>query len=166
MENYIVINGRKAELTEEQLRALGIEVNESPFNRVKTGDEFYYISFSGSVISTGEVNSNSDNLAYKVANYCTDKELLQQQAYRETLNRLLWRYSMEHDGDKINWDWDHIGKPAHYIYYSYTNAIFVTGHTTHSKSFERVYFYTKEIAKNAIKEIVEPFIAEHPDFKW
>lgn len=35
MENYIVINGRKAELTEEQLKALGIETEKkSPFDRV------------------------------------------------------------------------------------------------------------------------------------
>ena len=25
---------------------------------------------------------------------------------------------------------------------------------------------TKEIAENAIKEIIEPFLQEHPDFKW
>ena len=28
-ENYIVINGKKAELTDEQLKQLGIEVNKS-----------------------------------------------------------------------------------------------------------------------------------------
>ena len=34
MENYIVINGRKAELTAEQLKALGIETEKkSPFDR-------------------------------------------------------------------------------------------------------------------------------------
>ena len=34
MTNYICINGKKAELTEEQLKLLGIELpNESPFAR-------------------------------------------------------------------------------------------------------------------------------------
>lgn len=33
-ENYIVINGKKAELTKEQLKALGIEAEpENPFCR-------------------------------------------------------------------------------------------------------------------------------------
>lgn len=34
-ENYIVINGKKMDLTDEQLKQLGIEVRKSPFERVK-----------------------------------------------------------------------------------------------------------------------------------
>ena len=34
-ENYIVINGKKAELTEEQLKQLGIEVGKDKRERVK-----------------------------------------------------------------------------------------------------------------------------------
>lgn len=165
MENYIVINGRKAELTEEQLKALGIEIKkESPFSRVNEGEQFYYITYSGKVINTGEINANSDNESHKVANYCTDKSLLQQQAYRETLNRLLWRYSMEHDGDKI--DWNDTDELKYYIYYSYRYISFSVSYTSYTKCFERVHFHTEEIAQNAIKEIIEPFMAEHPDFQW
>jgi len=32
--NYIVINGKKSELTEEQLKLLGIETRKNPFERV------------------------------------------------------------------------------------------------------------------------------------
>ena len=39
-ENYIVINGKKAELTNEQLKMLGIEVRKNPFDRA-TGEEYY-----------------------------------------------------------------------------------------------------------------------------
>lgn len=63
MENYIVINGKKAELTEEQLVALGIEI--------KKNDPSIYFD---------------------------------------------------------------------------------------------IHFYTEEIARNAIEEIIKPFIKEHPDF--
>lgn len=49
-ENYIVINGKKAELTEEQLKQLGIEPEKkrkNPFERV-TGEKYYYIdTFEG-----------------------------------------------------------------------------------------------------------------------
>ena len=165
MENYIVINGRKAELTEEQLKALGIEVKkESPFDRVNEGDQFYYITYSGKVISTGEVNANSDNVSHKVANYCTDKDLLQQQAYRETLNRLLWRYSMEHDGDKI--DWNNSEYKKYSIYYDNRHKEFDTTYFNTIKYLGVVYFHTRETAENAIEEIVKPFMEEHPDFKW
>lgn len=47
MENYICINGNKTELTEEQLKQLGIEeVKENnpkrnnPFDRVDTGEPY------------------------------------------------------------------------------------------------------------------------------
>ena len=38
-ENYIVINGKKAELTVEQIKALGIEVRKSPFERACKGKD-------------------------------------------------------------------------------------------------------------------------------
>ena len=166
MTNYICINGKKAELTEEQMKALGIELPKakSPFERCKKGKEYYYISYTGVVDCTHEVEYPSDVRCYSIANYCTDKDLLQQQAYRETLNRLLWRYSMEHDGDKI--DWNDADELKYYIYYNHNYISFLVGYTAYAKSFERVYFHTAKIAENAIKEIVEPFMAEHPDFKW
>ena len=42
MENYIVINGKKAELTEEQLEKLGIEVKDDCFKR-KIGELFFIL---------------------------------------------------------------------------------------------------------------------------
>ena len=39
MENYIVINGKRTELTEEQLKELGLIMEKkSPFERVKQGE--------------------------------------------------------------------------------------------------------------------------------
>ena len=165
MENYIVINGRKVELTKEQLKALGIEVKKpSPFDRAEEEHCYYLINNDGVICHEEELGSHLDKRLYDVANYCTDKDLLQQQADREILNRLLWRYSMEHDGDKINWN--DTSQQKHAICYdaysrhiyvgSYYSVILVNG----------VYFYTMETAKNAIEEIVKPFMAEHPDFKW
>ncbi len=29
-----------------------------------------------------------------------------------------------------------------------------------------VYFRHKEIAKKAIKDVIEPFMTEHPEFRW
>ena len=51
MDNYIVINGKKAELTEEQLKALGIEIKKkrnNPFNsELKYEDEYFIIDEQG-----------------------------------------------------------------------------------------------------------------------
>ena len=164
MENYIVINGRKAELTEEQLKALGIETEKkSPFSR-KNGQEYHIINNDGYIWVAKDLSAITDQQRYDIANYCTDKELLQQQAYRETLNRLLWRYSMEHDGNKIDWN-DRI-RTKFSIRYDFDDKIFTVGAHFNFRQFGTVFFYTKEIAENAIEEIVQPFMGEHPDFKW
>ena len=158
MKNYICINGKKAELTEEQLKALGIELPKpSPFARVREKQPFYFICSDGNVSEKVEYCGVFDNSCYSSGNYCTDKSLMEQRVLHETLNRLLWRYSMEHDGDKIqlNHSWG----------LGYSKGIFeayeLFGHV-----WGECVFYSKEIAKAAIKEIIEPFMAAHPDFKW
>lgn len=163
MENYIVINGKKAELTEEQLKALGIVTEKkNPFTiSYDREDEYFFITSIGGVVSaTGHV-SRQDR--YDNANYCTDRNLLQQRAWHETLERLLWRYSMEHDGDKINWKND--DELKYYIYFNCANNKYAINFYRFIKGSD-IYFHTKEIAENAIKEIVEPFMKEHPSFVW
>jgi hypothetical protein len=163
MKNYICIEGKCAELTPEQLELLGIKVKEkSPFERVERHDTFYCIGNCGEVNSLLEFNDNTDKSLYIIANYCTDKALMEQRALHEILNRLLWRYSMEHDGDKIDWGSQY---SKYYIYRNNGGAFHVDFWST-SKSPGMIYFYNSNIAKNAIKEIIEPFMKEHPEFKW
>lgn len=166
MENYIVINGKKADLTPEQLEALGIEVEKkSPFERA---DKFYRIDSCDKVCETIDVGSVNDvkihysNNLFNVANYCTDKDLLQQQAYRETLNRLLWRFSMEHDGGNLEWS---LNLRKYYIYYNHKEEDWNISLNEIYQSIGTVYFASEEIADQAIEEIIEPFMAAHPDFK-
>ena len=105
MTNYICINGKKAELTEEQMRALGIELPKAnPFARANEGEECYIITAKGGICPYCEDDTSFIDDCFNTANYCTDKAIMEQRALHETLNRLLWRYSMEHDGDKINWN--------------------------------------------------------------
>lgn len=168
MENYIVINGKKAELTEEQLKMLGITTEKkNPFARCEVGEIYYLITTSGNVDDVREMNDSDDNSFYNIANYCTDKDLLQQRAWHETLNRLLWRYSMEHDGDKIEWNNDPMqNKTKALIYYNHIDKKFDVITRWDFQYFGAVWFNTYEIAENAIKEIIEPFMAEHPNFVW
>ena len=162
-ENYIVINGKKAELTEEQLRQLGIEVEKkNPFARCKRNMSYYCIDATGDLSMEIDVMSSFDNDYYDVANYCTDHDLMQQRAWRETLSRLLWRYSMKHDGDKIDWN---TNNAKYYICQEGGTNKFVV-HAVVYDNDECTHFYTREIAENAIEEIIKPFMKEHPDFVW
>ena len=162
MENYIVINGKKAELTQEQLKALGLEREITHFTRANNEKHYYHIDDLGKVIKFREEYTSVDDKLFNVANYCTDKEMMQQRAYAETLNRLLWRYSMEHKGNEINWE-ENIYK--YNIIYRHIQREWEIACTIYYRYIGVPYFYSREIAEAAIKEIVEPFMAEHPDFK-
>lgn len=164
-ENYIVINGKRAELTEEQLKQLGIVTEkESPFRRVKCHEQYWAICKDGFVTSIKECDDQLDKNVYSVANYCTDRVLMQQRAWHETLSRLLWRYSMEHEGDKIDWN-DKNSKKYFIDHNCRANHFDIDGRWDYNY-IGVVYFYTKETAQNAIEEVVKPFMKEHPDFVW
>ena len=162
-ENYIVINGKRAELTKGQLEALGIETKKAtPFERAKKGNIFYGISDLGGIYSWHEHGGVLQDDLFNVANYCTDKELMQQRALSETLNRLLWRYSMEHDGDKIilNHCW---GLKCDMLN---NGDIICEAYELWGHILGECVFYSKAIAQSAIKEIVKPFMKQHPEFIW
>ena len=169
MDNYICIDGVKVSLNDSQiseLRAI-FEKREaeknSPFKRQKYGNDYYYITSTGEVgIFTDFVYGN-DLIHYDNANYCTDEGLLKQRALEEILARRLWRYSMEHGGDKLDWSDDQQNKFA--IYCSGSNGLFYITSNAISQTINTTYFVDRETALNAIKEVVEPFMKEHPDFK-
>lgn len=158
-DTYLMINGKKIELTDEQKKALGI-VEKNCFDRV---DFYHYIGIYGKIDYIKDNDDDVDNQLYAVANYCTDKDLMHQRALHETLNRLLWRYSMTHDGDKIDWN-ELTCKYA--IYYSHSLKQFGIWEMIYCKTENAVYFYSREIALSAIEEIIKPFMKEHPDFIW
>lgn len=168
-ENYIMLNGKRVDLTDEQIEKLGLKVEKvemkDPFTKVNDGCHYYAINVKGELSNIQQINNDElSDEAYKVANYCTDRSLLQQRAYHETLSRLLWRFSMQNDGDKI--DWDNEFQRKYFIYYDIKyDKTFNIGEICYSHS-QDIFFHTKEIAQRAIDEIVLPFMKEHPDFVW
>lgn len=150
MENYICINGNKTELTEEQLRQLGIELSNK-FSRIRNR-KFYLVSGDGYVDERIENGGASHEACFKAANYCTDKAMMEQRAMFETLNRRLWRYS-EQNG----------GRGLFSIAYK-GNGNFCP--MIENYRYLEPTFKTHDVTQRAIEEIVEPFIKEHPDFVW
>lgn len=168
MDNYICIDGVKVLLNDSQiseLRAI-LEKKETKksflFERQSYGDEYYFINSIGEVGSSCDFTYDYDLTRYNNANYCTDEELLKQRALEEILARRLWRYSMEHGGDKIDWG---DGQRKYVIYYDTENGLFYATTNAVSQAINTTYFVDYETAVNAIKEVVEPFMKEYPDFK-
>ena len=168
MDNYICIDGVKVLLNDSQISELRAvlekrETKKNPlFERQSYGDEYYFINSIGEVGSSCDFTYDYDLTRYNNANYCTDEELLKQRALEEILARRLWRYSMEHGGDKIDWG---DGQCKYVIYYDTENDLFYTTSNITYQTINTTYFVDYKIALNAIKEVVEPFMKEHPGFK-
>lgn len=163
MDAYIEIDGKRAKLTEEQLKALGLEPEKkNPFER-EGSRKYFFIAGTGKVCERYNNKNNESENHHSVANFCTDKELMEQRALHETLNRLLWRYSMEHGGDEINCGNTNL---KYYIYCDHYDHKLTIGSTKGYQNIGIVYFATYKAAESAIEEIIKPFKAEHPEFKW
>lgn len=163
MDNYIMLNGKKIPLTDEQVKLIQPDMPEkSLFDRAKFRDLYYTIYSDYSLNCIPETETQLDDGRFNAGNYCTDRDIMKQHALHMLLNNLLWRYSMTHGGDGI--DWDDCSEIKVNIYYNMELDEF--GITTYSilKYFGAVPFVSEETAKAAIEEIVKPFIAEHPDF--
>lgn len=139
-----------------------VEPDKNSFERIKYGDEYFFISAFGTVITCTEMDCGFDGSRFETANYCTDKSLMEQRALHETLNRLLWRYSEEHGGDN---EWDMKGQNDHW-YICGSPGAFAVDYQNFHKRIGNVYFAESGIAYDAIRDIVEPFMAEHPEFVW
>ena len=166
-DSYLMINGKRVELTPEQLAALGVEnpkePKRSPFERVDYGEEYYFIDAYGEVKCEVDLLSDYDDSIYAATNYCTDESLMKQRALHEILNRRLWRYSMEHGGDKVSLNEKDFKWAVQYNCES-------KGFGVHSAStlheLGSIYFAERVVAFDAINEIVKPFMEEHPEFVW
>lgn len=155
MDNYICINGKKAELTEEQMKALGIELPKTPFSRTKyEGGTYFYISPDGDVIMEVDRHGATSGRYFDAANYCTDKVIMEQRAMHEILSRQLWRFGeMNGSGGRGTFA---IGRKD--------DGKFVS--LACSNRYLEPTFESLEITLRAIEEIVEPFMKAHPDFVW
>lgn len=164
MENHIMINGTKLELTPEQVAALTTAYEkperEDLFKR-KTEDLYYYISDFGGINSTGDIRAWSDERRYNEANYCRDRDMMAQRALHETLSRLLWRYSEQHGGDP---EWDDYNEHCSIV--TQDGPMDFTVVSTHYVKESTVYFGDYDIARAAIEDVVKPFCEAHPEFVW
>lgn len=164
-ENYIVINGKKAELTREQLTALGIEKErENPFERTSNpcGEYFYTDAFGGVGVGSEEYSDVWKQL-WNVGNYFNDKRFAKQVALHQLLYRKLLKFAYD-NGYEDTQEWNKTN--VHWcVLYNYNTNQFVTD-CFGSYKYDGVWFSSVEGAERAIKEVVMPFVKEYPDFAW
>lgn len=162
-ECYLMLNGKKIPLTDEQIRLIQTDESKiSPFDRALHGRTYFCVVSDFEVYEDCECSTLLDDERFNSANYCTDKKVMRQHALHMMLNNLLWRYSMTHGGDKI--DWHDMCEAKYRIFYDCKVNNFQVDYSSATRNIGAVYFTVPKIAEAAIEEIVKPFVAEHPDF--
>lgn len=165
MDNYIMINGKKIELTEEQLKQLlGIEVKKrnNPFNdQSKVDDIFYHITSDGVRLNDdNDYNYNVDMIA--AANSFNDVIFAKQLYLHELLNRKLLKYAYDHEAEDCKWD----NKNEHYYIYFDNTKYHYDIKTNQYYRGQNIYFSKAGVARQAIEDIIKPFMIKYPEFVW
>lgn len=96
-------------------------------------------------------------------NYFNDKAFANQVALHQLFYRKLLKFAYDNGyEDKAEWNCTN----RHWrIWYDHCNNVFDVGWSDIFQSSD-VYFSTEEGAGRAIKEVVKPFMKEHPEFVW
>lgn len=161
----LAINGKEVPLTDEQLKAFGVESNKriNPFETVVRFEDYYSVEKNNEVYAYMDTGSLVDNQLYDAANYFNDKSFAKQVALHQLLYRKLLKFAYD-NGFEDTAKWDGVN-PHWHITYNKVNDVFITMKKLASKELT-IYFSTEEGAERAIGEVVEPFMKEHPEFVW
>lgn len=164
MDTYLVVNGKKVALTAEQLNVLGLAKNRNnPFERVAEGKMYYYVDKNGKVDNFGESGDLLDDNLKNASNYFNDKDFAVQVALHQLFYRKLLEFAYS-NGYEDTAEWDD-NNPHWSIRYSTDTEVF-EANDNYCFKHQDVYFSSEEAAERAIKEVVEPFMKDHPEFVW
>lgn len=136
------------------------QTQEDVFDIDDDTDIFYYIDYDGFV--DAQTVYNEDDGMFEVANACKDDKLMEKRALNETLNRLMWRFSMQNGGRDIDWENE---KHKFCVLKNNSTKGFFIGYNTFCNDLCTIYFINEETAERCIEEVIKPFLAEHPDFE-
>ena len=162
-ENYIVINGKKAELTEEQLKQLGIEVGKDKRERVKVGDRFFFVDRSNCIDSRFDNRFALSSYYYDTHNYFKTKEEAEEYAEVLEIKRQLMKFADEHN-DKI--DWKDINQFGYVIYWNPCLNDIKICKNGFKMAPEIIYFSSVDIAQQAIDTIGKENIIKYLTYNY
>lgn len=161
-EVKLIVDGKEYKLTDEQMELLKLlgasrdtkEEKCKLFDRT-LGENFFTISEKGCVCKDTDCFEGYIDDRFLVANYCKDKAIMTKRAKQEVLSRLLWQFSM-----KNGWSddlWKDVDILKFYIFYDHEGKVWEIGYTYRQEAVSRIHFISKEIAQQALNEIVIPF---------
>ena len=163
-EIKLTIDGKEVQLTDEQLKILGVvPKRDNPFERAHPAGCYFYIDEHGRVKGHYDTRLPYEEKTYDAVNYFNDEAFANQVALHQLLYRKLLKFAYD-NGYEDTAEWD--GNSEHFlIYYNVKNKDFNVSINCNIKSAS-IYFNSRRAAKRAVEEVVKPFMKEHPDFVW
>lgn len=157
MTDFIYVDGVEYKADKELIDLIKGHANSSldnSFKRQMKGADYYFIGNEGVVHKDTDLRMPVDNKRYEIGNYCANEELLKKRAAEENLLRKMWRFSLTHDGDKI--DWNNEDTKKWYLSYTFEGGI-VISHVYLLHQIGVIYFNSREVAEEAKKEFGKEF---------
>ena len=142
MKNYIVLDGKKIELSEETVKNLSESLKEKKYLQRIPGEDLYYID------SLGDISI--------LLNPQAPIPLAKNESYnRRTLEKALKFIQLQNFADEVNVEF------GEYIYYLLCYGDVVKGSHENIKSRGSVYFSSEEAAQKAIDYFGEEWIKDY-----
>ena len=157
MTDFIYIDGVEYKADKELVDLIKGHANSSldnSFKRQMKAADYYFIGNEGVVHKDTDLRMPVDNKRYEIGNYCANEELLKKRAAEENLLRKMLRFSLTHDGDKI--DWNNEDTKKWYLSYTFDGGI-VVSHVYILHQIGVIYFNSREVAEEAKKEFGKEF---------
>lgn len=137
----------------EQYNKLGEEIEKlKGKEEFKVGEDYWLIDSMGYIDKINWDNDEIDNARLELGNMFHTKEEAEKELKKRKIYNQLKRYAEEHN-DKI--DWQDENEYKYYAYYNYENKHIEIDCVWSHKEINVIYFSSREIAENAVKEIGE-----------
>lgn len=166
-EIKLTIDGKEIQLTDEQLKMLGIEPEKkrkNPFKEPECLRDYYFTNeYSIGKYFYYDKNDYDYVKLRRAVNVFTNKAFAEQVALHQLLYRKLLKFAYDNEcEDTAEWD----GKNAHWVIRYNENRNEFCSYYQDGYKAQDVYFSSKEGAERAIEEVVKPFMRELPEFVW
>ena len=158
--NRSVINALEVAVEAIENKEDSEKFNKNPFDRVNN-NELYYLLGSGDIVTEIiEENEAFDDKRYECFNYFNDKDFAKQVMLHQLLYRKLLKFKLEREAVDKSFGY------CFFINLDDTEMLYVDETFISNRNCNGVHFNERSTAELALKEVVEPFLEEHPDFIW
>ena len=161
-DNYIVINGKRLDLTNEQLKQLGIASSNN--SRWRANDGYYwFVTSDGILCDTWDNEDDEHTFRFYSHNYFETEEEASKYARVLNTEMLLMKYADEHNEKEMP---PNIETERYFICWDFTCDEIRVKSMMISMIPRVVYFSSDSIAHNAIDAIGADRITEYLTYEW